>query len=235
MGLVRFWWFTIISVRRGPKVIDFEELRKPDLAKTTGVVLNSAKEHKVRNINVDEVGVGAGVLDNLKQDRSFNAKGINGGMRADNAEKYLNLRAQLFDGLRQRFAHGDISIPDDPELISVGIHHIQVQRQGTAATRIQRRHQIPRQTKSRQSRRTRIRLRRHRQNQTTIRRKSIHSRHHRKTPSSQDVGPQMARLTTTPPLRGGNDIPSDTRRELSVALSMCFFCEYRFQRTVFSR
>ena len=109
---------TVIIVRRGSKVVHIEELRKSDLAETTGVVLNFAKEHKVRNINVDEVGVGAGVLDNLKQDRRFNAKGINGGMRADNPEKYLNLRAQLFDGLRQRFADGDISIPNDPELIS---------------------------------------------------------------------------------------------------------------------
>ena len=33
-------------------------------------------------------------------------------------EKYLNLRAEVFDGLRQRFADGDISIPNDPELIS---------------------------------------------------------------------------------------------------------------------
>ena len=85
---------------------------------TTGRVVVAVQKHNVRNIIIDEVGVGAGVLDTLKEDRRFNAKGLNGGNRADNPEKYLNTRAQIFDGLRQRFADGDVSIPNDPELIS---------------------------------------------------------------------------------------------------------------------
>ena len=85
---------------------------------TTGRVVVAAQKHNVRNIIIDEVGVGAGVLDTLKEDRRFNAKGLSGSNRADNSEKYLNTRAQIFDGLRQRFADGDVSIPNDPELIS---------------------------------------------------------------------------------------------------------------------
>ena len=80
--------------------------------------VSAAKRFKVRDIIVDEVGVGAGVLDNLKADRRFKAQGINGGSRPANTEKYLNLRAETFDGLRARFQDGDISIPNDPELIS---------------------------------------------------------------------------------------------------------------------
>ena len=67
---------------------------------------------------IDEVGIGAGVLDTLKQDKKFITTGINGGSRSDDPNKYGNLRAQIFDGLRQRFADGQISIPNDPELIS---------------------------------------------------------------------------------------------------------------------
>ena len=109
---------TVIIVREGIRVLHIEELRKSDLVNTTGRVITVAKEFKVKHIIVDEVGIGAGVLDTLKKDRTFLTTGLNGGARADDAEKYGNLRAQIFDGLRQRFADGDISIPNDPELIS---------------------------------------------------------------------------------------------------------------------
>ena len=109
---------TVIVIRDGTRIIYIEEIRKSDLVNTTGRVVVAAQKHNVRNIIIDEVGVGAGVLDTLKEDRRFNAKGLNGGNRADNPEKYLNTRAQIFDGLRQRFADGDVSIPNDPELIS---------------------------------------------------------------------------------------------------------------------
>ena len=109
---------TVIIVRHGMRVLHIEELRKSDLVNTTGRVITVADEFKVRHVMIDEVGIGAGVLDTLKQDKKFITTGINGGSRSDDPNKYGNLRAQIFDGLRQRFADGDISIPNDPELIS---------------------------------------------------------------------------------------------------------------------
>ena len=109
---------TIIIIRHGPRVIYIDELRKSDIVNTTGAVVTAALKYKVKNIIVDEIGVGAGVLDNLKNDSHFNATGFNGGNNPSINEKHLNLRAEVFDGLRQRFADGDITIPNDPELIS---------------------------------------------------------------------------------------------------------------------
>ena len=109
---------TVIIVRHGMRVLHIEELRKSDLVNTTGRVITVADEFKVRHVMIDEVGIGAGVLDTLKQDKKFITTGINGGSRSDDPNKYGNLRAQIFDGLRQRFADGQISIPNDPELIS---------------------------------------------------------------------------------------------------------------------
>ena len=109
---------TVIIIRHGPKVIYIDELRKSDIVNTTGAVVTAALKYKLKDIIVDEIGVGAGVLDNLKADKRFNAQGLNGSNSPSNNEKYLNLRAEVFDGLRQRFADGDISIPNDPELIS---------------------------------------------------------------------------------------------------------------------
>ncbi len=109
---------TVIIIRHGPKVIYIDELRKSDIVNTTGAVVTAALKYKVKNIIVDEIGVGAGVLDNLKADKRFDAIGLNGSNSPNNTELYLNKRVEVFDGLRQRFADGDISIPNDPELIS---------------------------------------------------------------------------------------------------------------------
>ena len=109
---------TVIIIRQGPRVLHIDELRKSDIVNTTGAVITAALRYKVKDIIVDEIGVGAGVLDNLKADRRFNAQGLNGSNSPSNNEKYLNLRAEVFDGLRQRFADGDVAMPNDPELIS---------------------------------------------------------------------------------------------------------------------
>lgn len=109
---------SVIIIRQGSRVLYIEEIRRSDTVHTTGRVVDAAINHKVRNLIIDEVGIGAGVVDTLRHDRRFNVRGLNGGNRADDPERYLNQRAQIFDGLRQRFEDGDITIPNDPELIS---------------------------------------------------------------------------------------------------------------------
>ena len=91
---------------------------RSDLMQTTGRIIDIARNHDVSTIYIDEVGLGAGVIDRAKEIGGVQAVGINGGSRPSDTERYLNLRAQMFDGLRQRFADGDIAIPDDAELIS---------------------------------------------------------------------------------------------------------------------
>ena len=109
---------TVGIVRRGPKVVKLESFRKTNLMQTTGAALDLARRFKVKTIYVDEVGVGAGVLDRLKEIDDIEAVGVNGGKQADDKEHFYNLKAEKFDGLKQRFEDGDISIPDDAELIS---------------------------------------------------------------------------------------------------------------------
>ena len=147
---------TVIFIRQGPRVIHIDELRKSDIVNTTGAVITAALKYKLKDIIIDEIGVGAGVLDNLKADRRFNAQGLNGSNSSSNNEKYLNLRAEVFDGLRQRFADGDISIPNDPELISqVASLTYKYNARGQLQLESQRSDPINRATKSRQSRRHR--------------------------------------------------------------------------------
>ncbi len=115
---------TVSIVRRGNSVVDLVSHRKSDLMHTTGRTLEIARNHNVNTINVDEVGLGSGVVDRIreltrsKEVTGIKPVGVNGSTKSRETEKFFNLRTQMFDGLRQRFADGEISIPNDPELIS---------------------------------------------------------------------------------------------------------------------
>ena len=109
---------TVAIVRRGPEVLEMTALRRSDLMQTTGRVLDIARSHDVKTMHVDEVGLGGAVVDRAKELNTIQTHGVNGGTKSDDPDRYLNLRAQMFEGLKQRFIDGDISIPEDAELIS---------------------------------------------------------------------------------------------------------------------
>ena len=110
---------TVACVRTGRAVTNLEVFpRGEDTMRVAGRALRLAEETRVDAIVVDEVGIGAGVLDRLRETGRREAIGINGGKRPRNTERFVNVRAELFDALRTRFNQGDISIPNDPELMS---------------------------------------------------------------------------------------------------------------------
>ena len=109
---------SVACIRRGPAVVGLWVFPSSDVMTTTGRALDLARVHEVVKINVDEVGLGAGVLDRMQEIGSVEAEGINGGRKANEPERYANLRAEMFDDLRLRFQSGEISICDDAELIS---------------------------------------------------------------------------------------------------------------------
>ena len=64
---------------------------------------------------VDEVGLGAGVLDRLKE-LEFQTEGFNGGTRPSDGGRYLNLRAEAYWHLREKLEAGEIALPRDEKL-----------------------------------------------------------------------------------------------------------------------
>ncbi len=109
---------TVACIRIGDTVTDLITLPNADTMSTTGSAVDIARLHDADAINVDEVGIGAGVLDRMREIGCHFATGINAGARAANNNRYANLRAELYDGLKSRFHKGTIAIPNDPELIS---------------------------------------------------------------------------------------------------------------------
>ena len=109
---------TVICARRGDRVIDMASYTKKDTMETAGLVKALVEQYSPVCVRVDSIGVGAGVVDRLKEQGVPGIVGINVAQRATNPEHFANLKAELYDGLRERFQQGRIRIPSDQKLIS---------------------------------------------------------------------------------------------------------------------
>ena len=65
---------------------------------------------------MDEIGVGAGVVDRLKE-QGYPVRGINVARRAQQEKLFANLRAEGYWRLKELFASGEIDIPNDHQLM----------------------------------------------------------------------------------------------------------------------
>ena len=107
---------TVFALRRGAILDNLLSTGKEDTMQTAGRVRNFIKGQKPDKVKIDVVGVGGGVVDRLIE-LGEAVDGVNVGEKAGDKERFVNLRAEIFWGLRERFREGDISIPDDEELI----------------------------------------------------------------------------------------------------------------------
>ena len=68
-------------------------------------------------IFIDDIGVGGGVTDILDRE-GYSVTGIISNARAENEEKFFDLRSEMWWELRERFRIGTISIPKDEKLVA---------------------------------------------------------------------------------------------------------------------
>ncbi len=110
---------SVFTVRQGPKIIYTDAWAKTDLMETTGLILQKMERFGLdpKNVNLDSVGVGAGVYDRLREQKIY-VNGIIAGGEPMDKEHYVNSRAEMYDNLRKRFEEGTISLPDDQDLIA---------------------------------------------------------------------------------------------------------------------
>jgi hypothetical protein len=99
-------------LRHGPVFRIQWEDRIPDTMHTCGQAIAFAKKHGVSELNIDTVGVGAGVVDRATEvvaveKLPFEVNGINVGEAADDDEQFANRRAELWWAVRTRFEHVD--------------------------------------------------------------------------------------------------------------------------------
>lgn len=105
---------TVMVIRQMQKVLSKETLTSLDTMEITGRVLKTAKDKyiKAENIYVDEIGIGAGVVDRLRE-QGWKVNGVNVGNKAKDDEHYGNLRAELYAKVKDWLKTGSLPKDDD--------------------------------------------------------------------------------------------------------------------------
>lgn len=98
---------TSLVIRRGPQILEMKSWASSD---PRGEVVAALRPYKddLEVVNVDSIGIGWGMYQHLT-DLKFPAKAVNVGESPRDGEKYKNLKAELYWGLRMRLAAGDMS------------------------------------------------------------------------------------------------------------------------------
>jgi hypothetical protein len=102
-----------ICIRQGRKVFDIEVLPKQDLMATSHHVAEAIKKHRPIQTFVDGSGIGAGVVDRLRQ-LNFQIVDVNGGNQSLNP-RFLNKRAEMWYEMKE-FIEGLCELPRDQKL-----------------------------------------------------------------------------------------------------------------------
>lgn len=114
---------TILGWREGNAVQRLQKFDRQSLEKTADMVYDQCREIRPDVLIIDEIGVGAGVLDNLQSRRrsqlSARVVGFNAGrlpLTEESQKLFYNRRAEVYWRLRDLFAMGNISVPNDESL-----------------------------------------------------------------------------------------------------------------------
>lgn len=102
-----------ICIRQGRKVMEIDVLPKKDLMVTAAYVAEVIKREKPTQVFVDGSGIGAGVVDRLRQ-LNFGCVDVNGGNSSINP-RFLNKRAEMWWEMKE-FIEGLCELPPDPRL-----------------------------------------------------------------------------------------------------------------------
>jgi phage terminase large subunit len=99
---------TVIYLRRGLDVLGFDAWNGYDLMQSVGRIRNVIEPYAVGKIKVDAIGLGAGVADRLRE-LGYDVVDVNVGSSSSDAEKWPNLRHELWWELRELFHNQQIN------------------------------------------------------------------------------------------------------------------------------
>ena len=91
---------TVLAVRQGRDVIKIIRHRGDDTMTVVGHVIDAIEEYKPAGVFIDEGGLGAGIVDRLKEQR-YKIKGVNFGWKSKNPAMYQNKRSEMWGEMRE--------------------------------------------------------------------------------------------------------------------------------------
>lgn len=105
---------SVICIRQGRKVFDLEVLPKMDLMMQAHQIAERIREVRPVQVFVDGSGIGAGVVDRLRQ-LNFSITDVNGGNQSLNP-RFLNKRAEMWWTLKEAIEGDEYELPPDGRL-----------------------------------------------------------------------------------------------------------------------
>ena len=116
---------TVIYLRRGNVLRLVGAYNGLDTVQVSDKISNLIKQHTPERVKIDEVGVGAGVVDVLKSRHGRKLiKGVQFGEAADDKDLFLNRRAEIFWNLRKKFEDNEIDIDVHDEELAAQLSKI---------------------------------------------------------------------------------------------------------------
>lgn len=110
---------TAFIFRQGRIVHKLKFVKGHDVMEVTGLCVNFLKEWQLDKLFIDVVGLGAGIVDRLRE-LGYGSViiPVNAASIPSNKDRYLNLRAEMWDKMRQWFADAPVEIPSDQALVT---------------------------------------------------------------------------------------------------------------------
>ncbi len=108
---------TSIILRQGRVAYGLKSYVKKDTMEVVGILVQLIKEHSPSRVMVDVGGLGAGVVDRLRELGYDNiVVAVNAGSSPLDADKYKNKRAEMWGTLKQWLTEAPVQIPDSDSL-----------------------------------------------------------------------------------------------------------------------
>jgi hypothetical protein len=106
----------VIDYLQGKRLVEQDISSKQSLMETVGRIINKRKKYKAVVLVIDDAALGGGVTDRLVE-MEERVMAINGGEKAMQEDKFVNLKSETWWYTRELFEKGLVSIPNDPILI----------------------------------------------------------------------------------------------------------------------
>ncbi len=105
---------SVIIMRQGLALLNVWKRTQTDLVQLAEMVMAKSIEHNPDAVFVDDVGLGAGVVD-IMRGKGFDVTGVNGGARPADESMFFNKRAEMWWKVREWLESGG-ALPEDHEL-----------------------------------------------------------------------------------------------------------------------
>ena len=107
---------SIILRRHGHHIVSIQSYTHLDTMTLAGHIAHQIRQHHPTQTCIDEIGIGAGIVDRLKE-QGFGIRAVTVSQKSYQPHLYANLRAHAYSRLAQLIKHQQLTLPNDPQLI----------------------------------------------------------------------------------------------------------------------